>query len=86
MLYQCLTNAGDPVHAIRQRVEARFTELKQATTPDARGGPVRLPVDLARWLEKVLEDVVAAVESLPRIYRDPLVRPTRFMLLHAGES
>ena len=86
MLYQCLTNAGDPVHTIRQRVEARFSELKQATTPDPRGGNVRLPVGLAQWLERILDEVVAAVEGLPRIYRDPLVRPTRFLLQQASES
>lgn len=79
MLYQCLTNAGDPVAHIKQRVEGRFAELKEVTQPRADKAPVKLPVHLAAWVDGMLDDVVATVERLPRIYKDPLIRPTKFL-------
>lgn len=86
MLYQCLTNAGDPVHKIRQRVEGRFSELKESTTPSEDGQAVKLPFHLAHWLEEILNEVIATVHRLPQIYKDPLVRPTRYMILQASET
>jgi len=86
MMYQCLSNAGDPVRGLKKKVESRFSELKDATTPDDSGHPVRLGFSLAHWLEKVLDEVIAVVDALPRVYKDPLVRPTKFMLLQASET
>jgi hypothetical protein len=86
MLYQCLTNAGEPVHGLRKRVETRFSELKEAATPPEDGTPIKLSFHLAHWLEQILDEVVAAVDAMPRIYKDPLVRATRFMILQASET
>eukprot|EP00041_Stephanoeca_diplocostata_P006800 m.94539 g.94539 ORF g.94539 m.94539 type:complete len:263 (+) comp16547_c0_seq1:240-1028(+) len=85
MLYQCLASAGDPMLQVKKKVEARFSDLKDATRSASAaktesGVPVvKLPVHLAAWLEELLGEILEILETLPPIYRNPMVRPVRYM-------
>jgi len=84
MLYQCLTNAGEPVSQYRKAVEGKFTEIKEATRAKDNNVPA-LPLHLAAWLDKLLGNIIKTVGRMPMLYRDPMVAVAGFLKFQASE-
>lgn len=78
LLYQCLSLARSPMDPFRAEVQSKFADVKEASKA-LEFTPGRLPLEIAAWLQDVLQRISDTVRSMPDIYSSPLQPVARYL-------